>query len=1052
MKLTKSLLLGGLLMGASSAFAAKSHVILTTPEEYQIMHISPNGKWACGVYSDYSYTMYGFRWNLESGKIDLLSTVDPSEAWAIADDGTICGTFSTDQLTSNHNKVAVPGYNKKGVWTAVEMPEGVSPNGSGSGISPDGHAMTGYVVVNDIYKAFIWRDGKLEYSIPSKSHAIPYAIAPDGKSATGWMQLYNRAATLWKQDGTYEKLSDQESPWSAGRCYSSDGKTLLFWGGWDSSRNDHNYLLCLYDMETGEKSYIPTVYPESGLDLFSISDNGIVVGTEADDRYAFVYADGKPLLAVNYLKDKGVDLSELDVLTLEGDSIPMVFRAQGISADGKTMGLIYYNNDGGMQSAVVILDKDMSHCPPTDVAARALDRVDVVRLTWVPMPGAEGISGYNVYRDGVKLNSTPIEGTVYYDEGVKPGLYQYVVAAVFTDGTEVKAEGVDMEMKDIAMQKPLALFARQKGVNSTLVQWQQPLSNYIVLSYADNDNANLEGFGISLDGIRFESAIRVDKADMKYYGKDAELTQVTFFPMSEQKEWKLNVYTRDEQGALKLLHTQAVTQKLQLKERNTIVLTEPLVLPEGELIVSVECMVEQASESVIGMDYGRVNAGYADLVRLPGEDEDFYSLYDATTASGYPLFTTWMIDAIIKPIGLTEENDIDHVKNYVVSCDGKQVATVEGDCLQTVVPSLTDGAHVIGVKAVYANNSESDVAEITADIKGNYLPVSQIKVDVDGQVATVNWETPVDEDVTEIGYSTGVARTDAYNGVKGPQDNNYGLMAGVIFPYTRFQGYEGYLFDSFNFYPTTDAVFTFMLLKDGQMIAEVEADDYQLNRWNYVKLDTPISIDKNSDYMLVLDCYDVEPAQAPLAIDKATAISGQTDLYSLDGESWSSIIDANITGNWLLSFTVKNQEAEPVTVSGYDVRIDNDKKNAETITDNRFVYTATDNFVGRHEVNVDVIYPTREESVKTEPVVIEVFDTGISGASADVVKLIYAGNTLSAEGGQVKDITLYAIDGRTVRSAAGNQLSLGSIQSGIYLVTVKQADGQELTKKIEIRR
>ena len=112
MKLTKSLLLGGLLMGASSAFAAKSHVILTTPEEYQIMHISPNGKWACGVYSDYSYTMYGFRWNLESGKIDLLSTVDPSEAGAIADDGTICGTFSTDQLTSNHNKVAVPGYNK----------------------------------------------------------------------------------------------------------------------------------------------------------------------------------------------------------------------------------------------------------------------------------------------------------------------------------------------------------------------------------------------------------------------------------------------------------------------------------------------------------------------------------------------------------------------------------------------------------------------------------------------------------------------------------------------------------------------------------------------------------------------------------------------------------------------------------------------------------------------------------------------------------------------------------------------------------------------------
>ena len=30
-------------------------VILKSPNDYQILSISPNGKWACGVYNDYSY-------------------------------------------------------------------------------------------------------------------------------------------------------------------------------------------------------------------------------------------------------------------------------------------------------------------------------------------------------------------------------------------------------------------------------------------------------------------------------------------------------------------------------------------------------------------------------------------------------------------------------------------------------------------------------------------------------------------------------------------------------------------------------------------------------------------------------------------------------------------------------------------------------------------------------------------------------------------------------------------------------------------------------------
>ena len=53
-------------------------VILKSPYEYKVLSISPNGKWACGTYTDYNSAQYGFRWNLESGEIDLLNPSSPS--------------------------------------------------------------------------------------------------------------------------------------------------------------------------------------------------------------------------------------------------------------------------------------------------------------------------------------------------------------------------------------------------------------------------------------------------------------------------------------------------------------------------------------------------------------------------------------------------------------------------------------------------------------------------------------------------------------------------------------------------------------------------------------------------------------------------------------------------------------------------------------------------------------------------------------------------------------------------------------------------------------
>ena len=60
-------------------------------------------------------------------------------------------------------------------------------------------------------------------TLDNTRHAIPYGISPDGQSATGWVQQYNRTACYWDAEGNTNILSDYQSPWSSGRSFSPDG-------------------------------------------------------------------------------------------------------------------------------------------------------------------------------------------------------------------------------------------------------------------------------------------------------------------------------------------------------------------------------------------------------------------------------------------------------------------------------------------------------------------------------------------------------------------------------------------------------------------------------------------------------------------------------------------------------------------------------------------------------------------------------------------------------------------------------------------------------------
>ena len=108
-------------VGTPLTMLAGKNIVLKTQEEYYLASISPNGEWACGMFIDYSDNTFGFRWNLVTDKVELLSTIDNSEAWGISNDGTVAGNA---KMSLGGAPQTVPAYYKDGKWHLLEMPEG----------------------------------------------------------------------------------------------------------------------------------------------------------------------------------------------------------------------------------------------------------------------------------------------------------------------------------------------------------------------------------------------------------------------------------------------------------------------------------------------------------------------------------------------------------------------------------------------------------------------------------------------------------------------------------------------------------------------------------------------------------------------------------------------------------------------------------------------------------------------------------------------------------------------------------------------------------------
>lgn len=1031
-----------MLMLGIGMYAQKGNLILSSPDvnvEYQVMSISPNGKWACGNINDGSYR--SFLWNLTSGEITELSVAgSTSLAMCINDAGTIAGVFTSTDNTPNNAPVETPGYCQNGKWYALstETEEGYEVKDAlVQAISNDGSTIGGIGSVNGKYLPIVWRNGGKAHIVDDNVGSI-FTVSYDGQIAAGWTnhpEKKNRTACIWK---TKEQLYDEKilvdeslvGPFNYVNKISPNGKYAIAFD-------------CRYNMEDGTSLKYKELPGSMDYSLNDVDDEGCVYGSidNADGHATIKYdADGNMVNLRDYLLSKGLKLGKY----------PTFYDAYCVSADGKTIGLVALDAKEMPRSLVFRLDVDTMTMAPVALKSQLLEGVNSIRLTWkAPLANVKAVKGYNIYRNGVKINTEPVTDLLYMDQALASGDYVYTVSALYNAAESEMSEETSVTVKEAQLMKPRNLKAIQSSLNDVRLVWNTPYSNKPALGYY-SPNEEFSSFGG--DDVSFECAIRMRKDILaNYKSAGYQITDVAFVPQSRQKSWTVAFY---EEGSMQPFYTEVLpSEDLVYGEENRFHLTTPVTIPDDKDVV-MGIQVDATGfggYEVMGMVVSNSQPGYSDLLRQVGE-ENFYSLYEASMAASEGTMAynvSWAASMLMGKADATEEE----VKEYKVYSNGEELGTTASNKYRQ--ENLADGDYKFEVAAVYTSGkmSEKDACDFTMKQNTDIYRTITPKVAITKNVVKATWETPTDNDEAYISF----ASNKNTGGLNGTESNQYSYMVAAKYSGNKLADYDGFRISGFRFYPLSDAEFAFILKagENGKELARVEltrGEDYVINRWNTIKLPEPITLDRFTEYFLILDCYDVTPNTAPVGLDDQPAYATVSDLYSMDdGESFLSL---NLMGgknaNWMIGLAVETENPKSLPIEQYNIYVDNKVEGTVGANANEFTTGALSD--GPHQLRVNPVYGNGVGEKRSGAVTFIIdIASGIDEVTDAPVRIVRNASSIKVQGGNVNGITAYNMAGAKVAQTAGDVLDISSLAEGVYVLNITDG-GKEVKVKVCVNR
>ncbi len=220
------------------------------------------------------------------------------------------------------------------------------------------------------------------------------------------------------------------------------------------------------------------------------------------------------------------------------------------------------------------------------------------------------VYGFDIYRNGTKVNSQPVSGISYVDRNLLPGKYTYqVTLTTKTAAVSEKSAPVSLDLYyDNGSLAPANLRVSQTAEGNKL-SWMFPaLGEPIYLRWHDGYNYNAGGLS---NGGAFFAGAKWFASDLKGYGSLA-LSDVEVYINQIPEALFLLVYENNT------LVRQQYVPTLKQYAFNTIHLDEPLKVDETKDL-RVAVYVEHNEITVpLGYDHGPARSGRGDLYSSDG--------------------------------------------------------------------------------------------------------------------------------------------------------------------------------------------------------------------------------------------------------------------------------------------------------------------------------------------------------------------------------------------------------------------------------------------------
>ncbi len=389
---------------------------------------------------------------------------------------------------------------------------------------------------------------------------------------------------------------------------------------------------------------------------------------------------------------------------------------------------------GGL-SLTVNMNVNADAAAPKPVDFKAEPGVASVKLSWRPGDADRAPQGYNVYRDGRKVNAETVTETTYTDDKLVYGEYSYKVTAVYGGDVEsIPSDSVSAFVKQGAQYyAPLEAAATVEMNKNVSLAWKSPLAEAgepATVSWSTGVHADQLGI---TEGGYFYAASVWDADDLVPY-RNKRISSVAVQLVNPCTYLGLLIYKDGEE-----IYNKRYNGNILYDGTYTDVPVEDeLYIEPGSTYRFAFQLMNASNIMPLAMDDSPAVNGKGNVLSMDGETW-FPASYQGV-AGNFNININF-----VAPETMTEQEP----SGYNIYRDGQKVNgdLVQGTSYMDVVEEA--GVHEYAISSVYADGGESaktsPVRVEIIGIDGRYVP-SAVNSDVHvNREVTLRWDYPTAE-------------------------------------------------------------------------------------------------------------------------------------------------------------------------------------------------------------------------------------------------------------------------------------------------------------------